>query len=236
MLIAAVVLHVFSSDYEGPAFRSSTTGEQGASLLFDTLRHMGYPVRIGRSPINMGTDITHAHIIIQPHSSHFYQEKAEKIFDWVNSGGKLIFLHNSPSTIFDEFTETLGINFGSLTLYEIGDGMFVRGRANDITNKNLIDDAETGARLEALIYRWSVNRVVFAEYYHSPPAAETFFNRLPTIVRLVLVQLILLAVIIMWHLGKRFGNPIVYYQEQEREENEHVHALTRLYMKTRRRL
>jgi len=235
VIIAAVVLHVFSDDYEGPAFVSGTTGERGASLLYDTLRHMGYPVRVSRRPLTMHTNTNDAYIFIQPHYSHFDYYKAEELLAWVYSGGKLIFLHNRPVTIFDTLIHSAGTGFGNLTIHEIGQGVFVRGHANDIININLMEDADTGARIHTVINRSNVDRIMFAEYYHGMRATETFFNRLPTIVRLIVVQLGLVGIIIVWHLGKRFGNPIIYYEEHEREENEHVHALTRLYMKTRRR-
>lgn len=234
VILAAVVLHVFSDDYEGPAFVSSTTGERGASLLYDTLRHMGYPARVSRRPLNAFTDTNNAYILIQPNEVHFSQTKAEEMLAWVNSGGRLIFLHNNPFTLFDMLIDSRGTRFGSLMIHELGQGMFIRGSANDIININMMDNADTGVRIHAILSNWSADRIIFAEYYHGTQTAETFFNRLPVIIRLVFVQLVLLAIIIVWHLGKRFGNPIVYYEEQEREENEHVHALARLYMKTRR--
>jgi len=233
--MAAVVLHMFSDDYEGPPFVSSTTGERGASLLYDTLRHMGYPVRVSRRPLTAHTDINHAYIFIQPHYSHFDHYKAEALLSWVYSGGRLIFLHNRPVTIFDTLINSPGTGFGNLTIHELGQGVFVSGHANDIININLMNDHGTGAQIHTVINRWNVDRIMFAEYYHGARATETFFNRLPTIVRLVIVQLGLVSLILVWYSGKRFGNPIVYYEEHEREENEHVYALARLYMKTKRK-
>jgi len=234
VIIAAIVLHSFSSDYEGRPFAAATTGERGASLLYDTLRHMGYPVRVSRRPLTAQTDTNHVYVLIQPIHSLFTQDKSEALLDWVYSGGKLIWLCNCPN---DNFVTRLtsGTSFGNLTIFEHGQGVFVNGRSNDITNINMINDHDTGARIHVIISNWDAGRIVFAEYYHNPPASETFFNRLPAIVRLIIVQLGLVSVILVWYLGKRFGNPIAYYEEHEREENEHVHALTRLYMKTRRR-
>ncbi|MCL2286031.1 MAG: DUF4350 domain-containing protein [Firmicutes bacterium] len=235
VILATVVLHVFSDDHEGPAFVSSTTGERGASLLYDTLRHMGYPARVSRRPLSAFTDINNAYILIQPNEVHFSQTKAEEMLAWVNSGGRLIFLHNNPFTIVDTLIDSRGTRFGSLMIHELGQGMLIRGFANDVINENMMDNADTGARIHAILSNWGADRIIFAEYYHGMQTTDTFFNQLPIIARLVLVQLGLLAIIIVWHLGKRFGNPIAYYEEQEREENEHVHALTRLYLKTRRR-
>jgi len=46
-------------------------------------------------------------------------------------------------------------------------------------------------------------------------------------------QLAIIAALIIWRLGKRFGEPIPFYEEIEREENEHIKALANLYQKSR---
>ena len=236
VIIAVVVLHVFSSDDSGPAFRASTTGERGASLLYDTLQYMGYPVGVSRSRVGLRTNINHAYIIIQPSYPPFFDEDIvnEKL-EWIRTGGRLIFLQNQNNTVFDIVLSGYATNFGSLRLYELGDGMIVTGRANYITNLNLMEEPDTGARVQAILDLWGADRIMFGEYYHGPRPTEPLFNRMPIIVRLVFVQLVLVAVMLVWHFGKRFGNPIVYYEEHEREENEHIHALTRLYMKIKRK-
>ena len=237
VIIAAVVLQTFSVNQDGAPFTANNTTERGASLLFDTLAHMGYPVRVGRRPVNMTGYANRAYIFIQPNLAHFNEEKTADLLAWVAAGGQLFFLHNNPSTPIDAAISTGGTSFGSLTIHEIGQGVLVRGRAEDIVNIHLMNQPDTGAGIEAVLsQRWeTISRVYFAQFYQHPPAAETFFNRLPFIIRLAVIQLALIALIIVWYLGKRFGNPIAYYQEQEREENEHVRALAQLYMKTRRK-
>jgi len=236
VIIAAVVLYVFSSDDSGPEFRASTTGERGVSLLYDTLQYMGYPVGVSRNRVDMRTNINHAYIIIQPSYPLFFDEDIvnEKL-EWIRMGGRLIFLQNQNNTAFDIALSNYATNFGSLRLYELGEGMLVTGRANDITNLNLMEEPNTGAILQIIIDIWGADRIMFGEYYHGPRPTDPLFNRMPIIVRLVFVQLALVAVMLVWYLGKRFGNPVVYYEEHEREENEHIHALTRLYMKIKRK-
>ena len=227
VLIALVVLQVVDTTDEGPPFVHNTLGQQGSSLLFDTLRHMGYPVAVSRNPLNMDTDINHAHIIIQPAFPPCDCEW-EEIMDWVQSGGRLIYL-NSPWETQD------GTAFGTLLIQEIGDGILVTGLARDVTNYNLMNNPETGTYIHTILTNWNAGQIMFAEYYHHASGGDNFFTRLPLVVRLIFVQMGIVSLFVVWHVGKRFGNAIPYYDETEREENEHVHAVTRLYLKIRRK-
>lgn len=234
VIIAGGIIHTFNDGYDGAPFMAATTGERGASLLFDTLRHMNYPVRVSRRRVNTA-DANRTYIFIQPDLSHFDEDTVRELLGWVAAGGHLIFLHNNPSTPIDMPVPTPGTTFGNLLIHEIGQGLFVRGQAESIVNIHLMDAPDTGARIEAILYRDSGRRIYFAEHYRRPPTADTLFNRLPVVIQLTVIQLGLLALAIVWYMGKRFGNPIPYYQAQEREENEHVHALARLYMKSKRK-
>jgi len=232
VVIAAAVLYVFGQGGdESPAFRASSTGIHGTSLFFDTLRHMGYSVDVSRRPLSRYTNTQYAYIIIQP--SHFGRADVDDIFTWVSQGGLLVFLQNGYSTVLDGLITDGGIPFGNLMLYELGQGVVVTGRASEITNYNLMNNSETGAILHGIIHYSRANRVWFCEYYHTAVReSDNLFARLPLIARIIFVQLMLVAIMIVWHLGKRFGNAVPYYQEHEREENEHVYALARLYWKS----
>ena len=230
VVLAATILFVFdSNDGGGPAYVSFSTGERGASLFFDTLRHMGYPVRQGRTPVDRFSSTQDAYIIIQPTNPYVDSNMAEEMITWATMGGRLIFLQNQL-TYFDLLLPG-GIIYGNLMIYEVGQGIIITGNAREITNRSLIDNAGTGAMLHSIITRWDVENIWFAEYYHGLGTRSNLFTRLPAVVRLVFVQMLLVGIMVVWHLGKRFGNAVPYYEETEREENEHVHALARLYMK-----
>jgi len=229
--IAAVVLFVFNANSDGPIHSAITTGERGVSLLYDTLRHMGYPARISRRPLTASTNTNYVYIIIQPVSPPFDDTKMQALFDWAYAGGRLVFLHNSFFNFMGQLSPEYSTQVGNLTVHSIGSGEIVVGRAQHITNLNMMNDHETGTALHSILSRWGAERIFFAEYYHGLHNPGNFFTNLPLIVRLVFVQLILVSIIVVWHIGKRFGNAIPYYQEVEREENEHVRALARLYMK-----
>lgn len=234
VLLVMVILRVVDHTDEGAPFVHSTTGRRGASLFFDTLRHMNYPVAVSRNPLTLDTNTNHAYIIIQPAFPPSIYE-LEEMLDWVRSGGRLIYMHHFAELLFTGLLADRGIAFGKVYVHELGGGVLITGRTNQITNYSLMNNPETGIYLHAILSRWNVERIMFGEYYHRPSSGDNFFTRFPLIVRLVFVQMGIVALFAVWHLGKRFGNTIPYYEESEREENEHVHAVTRLYLKIKRR-
>ncbi|MCL2215731.1 MAG: hypothetical protein FWB91_01795 [Defluviitaleaceae bacterium] len=239
---AAALIFFLGRGYGGPAYVVSTTDEYGVSLLFDTLRHMDYQVSVGNRPVDRQTDIWAVSVIIQP-SIIVNDAMAKEMLYWVSRGGRLIFLQNRIATVIDSaiitgdlavYVRLLG-NFDGFTLYQVGNGEVLTGRALPLSNQRLMNDPAPGGIIHSVLERWNADRITFAEYYHGFQLTENFIGSLPLIVRLILLQMLIVAVMMVWFLGKRFGNPIPYYEETEREENEYVRALARLYMKIKRR-
>ncbi|MCL2203338.1 MAG: DUF4350 domain-containing protein [Defluviitaleaceae bacterium] len=233
VVAAAVFVFVRSDDVSGPMYSPFSTAEAGTRLFYDTLRHMGYPVQIGYAPLTRASDTRHVYIIIQPFNPAVSQEMAEEMLDWVRRGGRLIFLQNSRPTVIDRYLAgTRNLTAGDFLHYTPGLGQVVTGRAELMTNVNLVENAAPGIRLHEFLSDWGAERIVFPVYYHGVRPRETMFSRLPLIVRLVTIQLGIATVVLLWHVGKRFGKPVPAYEETEREENEQIRALARLYHKT----
>ena len=215
----------------------------GASLFYDTLRHMGYPARIGRQPLTPDSNLQNVYILVQPHTPHVSREMAEEMVEWVRRGGRLVFLHTSHSSILNivgtegetiYYHRPLGRTRGyQWSLHQVGNGEIIIGSPRPLLNAALVERPYPGTILESHLRRWQGEQIIFAEYYLGFANQETFIGLLPFIVQLVLAQLVITFIILIWHLGKRFGNPVPYYEEEEREENEHVRALAKLYMKTK---
>jgi hypothetical protein len=227
VIIALLVSHYLDTG-DGTPYSISSTGEEGASLLFDTLRHMGYNVRAGYRPLTPQTNTDHVYIMIQPQARVLTSEFADELYEWVDNGGRLIFLSHAylRATFYRPSHE-----------YRLGE--IVTSDSFSATNGRLMQNPSQGEFVQATLQRWNAERAVdvifFAEYYHGFQTPQNFIGRLPLVIRLFFAQMIIVSIIAVWHFGKRLGNPIEYYQEVEREENEYVRALARLYMETNRR-
>ncbi|MCL2198910.1 MAG: DUF4350 domain-containing protein [Defluviitaleaceae bacterium] len=234
IIILAVTISYFLDSGDGVPFSSASTGEWGVSLLRDTMRHMGYTARVSRRPLNPRTDIDHIYFIVQPRTPYVNAYMAWEMLDWVRAGGRLIFLCSSyPNTIIDRALSTHGREVGGFLIYRYGLGEVITGNATALTNYELMHNSLSGQLVQSFVTGWNTERtgeIFFAEYYHGFHAPETFVGRLPLVIRLVMLQILIVAIIVILHLGKRFGNPVEFYEETEREENEYVRALARLYM------
>jgi len=214
--VAVGILYMSQSTDGGPSYSSITTGNLGTSLLYDTLSHMGYPVARSHRQLTTQTNVNYVYILIQPLAQHIHIEAREEMLEWVRSGGRLIFLHNRRPTLIDDMLRRQGIegvSIGDLTLYQVGLGEVITGRAFAATNNALISDASIGRDIEFRLRHWdNVERILFGEYYqgfHRQPR-RTLLGGLPFVMQLLLIQLVIFVLVMLWHVGKRFGKPMPF--------------------------
>lgn len=231
---AAAALLVFgASSRAEPDYTSFSTQTYGTSLLYDTLRKMDYPVSVMYEPVNAQSAVNDAYIIIQPEDPVLNEEQAAEILQWVRRGGRLIYLEDYYPTVFDEMLEDYEYtDWEDMTYYPVGMGAVVVGFAEDVVNQNLMDNSLYGALIGSILDDWNADHIFFVEYYHGYRTNDNLFTHLPLVIKLGLVQIVLCTAAYAWFKGKRFGKPIPYYEEIERDENEHVRAMARLLYKT----
>ncbi|MCL1862489.1 MAG: DUF4350 domain-containing protein [Defluviitaleaceae bacterium] len=237
IVVFVIAVSYFVDSGDGVPFSAGSTGEGGVSLLYDTMRHMGCSARMSRRPLNLRTDTDHIYVIVQPRTPHVSTDMAHEMLEWVRMGGRLIYLCNSyPSTVIDRVMGVQGSEIGGFLFYSYGYGKVITGGATQLTNYSLMQNSLYGQLLQNFVAQWNAERtgrIFFAEYYHGFHTSENFVGRLPIVIQLVMAQIVIVAIIAILHLGKRFGNPVEFYEETEREENEYVRALARLYMEVK---
>jgi len=238
IVIAIVILSLLrgqldmrSGLFEQP-FTTFSTGRQGTSLVYDTLRIMGYPV--GRDIMFLSADrpTDTVQIVIAP--SHFSDMHRDGMMDWVIRGGQLMFFSRGSweeMHLFAEFAPDSSRSVPGGTIHRVGFGTVFVGSARSITNISLIEnDGYYGQMIADALDTMSFRRIYFNEAYHGSGQNPTFFEILPRPLRLFGMQLVIIFVIAIIHFGRRFGRATPYYEEVEREENEYVFTLTNLYM------
>ena len=219
-----------------PNFTSFSTGELGVSLLFDTLQHMGGRLDVLYRPVGDSVNTNDAVVIVQPSNPRLNSELAVEILIWVERGGRLIYLENSQSNFLDRMLRgERYTSFGGFRWYRVGLGEVVTGQANMVVNANLMQNPVYGESLAFILTSWEPGRIYFAEYYHGFHQTDGIFMQLPAWLQLTAIQIIITAVALVWHFGKRFGRPVTMYEEIERGENEQVFTLARLYKQADRR-
>ena len=213
-----------------PDYTVFSRGEYGISLFYDTLRHMRHTVGILYRPVGDTVSVNDTVLIVQPSQPRPNERMAEDILTWVQRGGRLIYLENAQPNIMDRVLRgEYYTAFGSLRWYRHGMGEIVTGRANTIINRNLMEDPAYGEGLAYVLAGWNPERIYFAEYYHGFQREQSNFSQMPAWIQLVAIQIMISVIALMWHLGKRFGKPVPFYEEVEREEDAQIYALARLY-------
>ena len=218
-----------------PNYSAISNREMGLSLFYDTLQHMQLPVATLHRPAGEA-GVNDVVLIVQPNDPRVCNCMTEDILNWVRSGGRLIFLENRHANIIDSALEgERYIYFEDFRLYRLGLGEVVTGRADIFSNINLMNNPSYGETIARLLLDWNPNKIYFAEYYHGFAANAGAIQQLPLSLRMVVFQIVLASIVLILFFGKRFGNIIPYYEESERDENEQVLVLARLYKQADRR-
>ena len=239
ILVAASLFMYFLGSGDGPPYVSNSRGNMGSAVLYDTLSRLGFNVGRSQRPLTARTSTSDVYIIIEPRSPWVTRDMAEVMLDWVYMGGRLIFLQNTLKTHIDCILECglerVGEDMSGFTLFIHGQGEVLTGQSRTITNINLANNSAAGHVVFTVLTQWDADRVRFADYYHGFHAETTLVGSLPFVIQLFLLQILIFSFAVIWHLGKRFGAAVPYYTVIEREENEYLRSLARLYFLAKKR-
>ena len=233
IIISAAVFLLNMGQNDGPFFVSSSRGDWGTNVLYDTLNLLNFNVGRSQRPLTTRTSLGDAYIILSPRSPFVSEEMAEVMIEWVYLGGRLIFLDSFP--YLERFVDGIGEDVLGFRLFRHGQGELLTGRARHVANISLAENSALGHGVFLTLYRWNPDRVRFGDYYHGFHAGTTLVGNLPLVVQLFLMQSVIFAAAIIWYLGKRFGAVVPYYDIIERDENEYLRSLARLFFLTGKR-
>lgn len=229
LITAALVLFVLFAVYSSydnarkqPAYTSFCTADDGVSLLFDSLAVYGFDVITGFEPPQSGI-IGDVQLIIEPSGFEAYEDS---VLAWIEGGGRLILALDGSSLRYFS-----GILFDGETRYfSIGLGDILMIDSKRLTNLSLKTDRSAGLEIVKTLERWNMKTVVFNEFFHGfEKSGGSFWKDLPLAIKLIAAQFVIFAIAVILFLGKRFGTPVPYYEEDERTENEYIIALANLY-------
>ncbi len=224
LVIVIAVAAVYSSYDAGrgqPPYTVFCTGEEGVSVLYESMKlyynKKQSDVKIAYAPTE-DFSMRDVMIVIAPDSFYF-----EDLRGWVEAGGRLIY---AP----------LGEQKAPyLRTYGLGDVFTIP--AEMLINSTFMEDGDYsgGEMLINLIDAWGYDNIYFNEYYHGFVAEKGgMWQDLPVGFKVFVIQLFIAAAALILYLGKRFGKPRPYYEEEERTENEYILALANLFHHAKR--
>jgi len=236
LLIAALLMTYrlvsFGEGLSEPAFTTFSTGSEGAALFYDSLRIMGFPVTRDTIFLSAERPVNNVQIIIAP--QFFDDELLESMIAWVIHGGSLLFFSQQDSDvrrILSTAEPDLATPAPGGIMYRVGLGRLFIGSATYITNAGLFEgNGRYGQQMVDMLNTLEFNRIYFNEAYHGFTADMSFAQILPLPIRLIGAQIGLVTLGFVLYRGIRFGKPLPFYEEIQREENEYVFTLSNLYM------
>lgn len=234
LVLAAAVITSLDLTEEKPAYTLFNYRNTGVSLLYDTLKGMGYTVNPEYQKINERSDKHVIRVVIQPDYNYTTENDENAILDYVYLGGRTVYLLNSSFTTVQTLVlvkkATIVYQNGNFFLLSYGLGQIFIGPPT-ITNGELLDNKNAGYFIADIIKNWQDKAIYFNEAYHGYAAEPNIWSATPVNIKNASYQLLLAAMLIILYFGKRFGAPVPYYEEIEREENEYLTALANVYNK-----
>lgn len=202
------------------------TSYKGVSIFYDTLKKIGYDVRIdGQNFLEKSNQGIYV-VTTYKESTNFDLKEAE---DWIKNGGKLVYLtehyhqYHYPD-LLEKYEERA-------FLYSLGKGKLLIGDIHLITNETLLKDKE--GSLFILEVLDGLGEPIYFNEYHRLLVGEmpSLYKHIPFYIKVILFQLLIFIVSYILYLGKRFGKVERIMGEIERDENEYLYAAANLYEK-----
>lgn len=210
------------------------TGFFGSALYYDTLDALGYDVTYEVSPIKrIGSDRL---VVINAASNTatISNDDYESIFGYVEKGGKVLILSlnvydlQMPSSSLFQSEDVVGPFTKWITNT---DGVLLYGEVYTFGNFTIATErAVSYETLKELHPYINEHGIVFNEYYlFVHDGKRSLWREIPSGIKFVLYQLLLLLIIYVGYKGKRFGPPLTLYEESEPDEHQYAKAVGELY-------
>ncbi|AOT72890.1 hypothetical protein [Geosporobacter ferrireducens] len=202
------------------------TSLEGVSIFYDTLKHLGYSVKVDAGNLLKKND-GDIYIITENRAAISFDLKEAE--DWIKAGGKLIYL--TPAYEQYTYADRVETHEDKASLYAVGEGKLLIGDIDLVTNNTLLKNRE-GAYFVFKCIESLGGDIYFNEHYRFLGGqSPSLYRNLPIHVKFILFQLILTLIGVIFYLGKGFGKPKRIIDEIERDENEYLHASANLYEK-----
>lgn len=181
-------------------------------------------------------------VALAPDEYLFNSDMEQKyLLEWIKRGNALVLIDDLDSFENDafgliEFVENIAPleGYGKNYIGTVGKGRVIfLGNYNDYINGGL-EALDPGVVFIDALNEAGHKRVLFNEYYHGLGSSKiTIWDILTPAAKLLLVQLIIAALVLIFVVSRRFGKPQVVYEIVKRKENENLFALSNIYQKSK---
>lgn len=207
-----------------PNYSVINKSKTGLSIFFETLRSLEYPADRSLKTLTLEDEGT---VQIAAAGGEF-DINSMNVRNWIGSGGTLIYLTDEeyPNIGYGVTPEVKG----SLLFYSYPKGMLIVASVDDLTNIKLKNDTQYAYELFEVIHGYKDKGIYFNEaHLYANPSSKSLWDAVPTELKYIIYQLIMVLAAYFYYKGKGFGKPIPLYEEVERSENEYLYSSSALY-------
>jgi hypothetical protein len=215
-----------NSKYESnlPSYSIINKSKIGLSIYFEALQELKMPVERTMTAVE-SSDINRTQILAKGGT---FDINSSEIKNWVESGGTIVYLE--PGDLhFIDYGVLPEIN-GNIFVYKYKKGAVIAANASNLTNKALLTNKTDAWNLLKEIDNYSKSGISFNEFYLFDMSVKaSLWDYIPLWGKFIFYQILILAGCIFFYKGKRFGKPVLLYEEVERVENEYLYSAAALY-------
>lgn len=208
-----------------PQYSVINRSKTGYSVIYEALRKLNYRCYRVLEPVEQ-QNTTEFQIVADPDGSFDINDSSIKA--WVNKGGKLLYM--SPLNILKPEYGKFSDKEASVITYTYGKGSIILADSNYFMNRTLVKNKKNAYELLKVIDSQRADRLNFNEnHLFAKAQARELWDFIPLEARFIIYQFLLVAIAFFYYKGKRFGKPIPFYEEVERDQNEYLYAAAALY-------
>ncbi len=223
------------TDRDSTLYSALNRGKDGASVIYQTMKEVDYPVNIVGEEIQ-NRNMEAVQLIIEPNDTANFDIEEEVVKNWVGKGGIIILLDtnwgNKRLNYGEKIEEYFDIhtNEKEAIIYKYNKGYIVLGNSTLFRNDNLFTNRNGAYWVLDELDKFKYSSIEFNEYYiRFWKEGPSLWKDMPLGIKFIFYQICLVIIAIIIRRGKRFGKIVPLIDEIERSDNEYIEAVTNLY-------
>lgn len=206
-----------------PQYTVENKGRFGYSAFFETLQ------KLNLKPSKTLTDVYRQDVNTVQFAAQNggFDINSEQLKSWIKKGGTLVYL--TPQNIhLIGYAKVMEVK-GNIRVYNYGKGRIIASDIDYITNRTIAVKRDNAYDIYKEIA--SLGRKVYFNETHIyvEGVKVTLWDSIPIEFKFIIYQFLLVLSAYFYYKGKRFGKPVPFYEEVEREENEYLYSAASLY-------
>lgn len=238
IMAAGLIVYGFKDNLEQSVDYSSYSAEdKGTKVLYLLAKEMGYDVNQYTRPARFLPDNATL-VAIEPDMDILKGGLEKKYLKaWIERGNVLFIISHDKYDFIQELGgtgfEPFGLYDDDGSKYSLGKGCIISFFDSSFYLNSGVKDIYPGVQFIDALEEGKNKTVLFDEYLHGVGSGSNLWDILSFSSKLVVLQLLMALLIFIFMVSRRFGKPVVVFENVKRQENENLFALSNIYFKAK---